>query len=423
MEPTAQPNIAGPKLSLRLWFLMVLTGIGAGFSSGLLMKLLRVVQHACFHYQSGPFLSGVEGVSGTRRIVVLALAAVLTSVVLLLLKKLAHTTGGDVNEAIWKNSGDLKTIPATIKGLLSIVIVGMGVALGREAALKQAGAIIGNRLSALGRLEPWERTMIVACGTGAGMAAAYNVPFGGAMFAVEVLLGSMAIDTVLPALACSFAATAVSWLMLPNAPTYTVADLHTTSALVIWAILAGPVLGLVSAAYIRAVKWAHSVKLGTAGTLLMPMIAFVLLGIAGVRYPELLGNGKNVVQLAIDGKMMISLLVVLLFLRPAATVLCIRAGAPGGLFTPTMTLGAIAGAVFGQGWSHLAPHTDKRPYAMIGAGALMAAATQGPVSSVIFMIELTHRMTPLMVPFLLACAGATLVCRRIEPHSIYSVRD
>jgi CIC family chloride channel protein len=104
--------------------------------------------------------------------------------------------------------------------VLSVVIVGMGVSLGREGAPKQAGAVIANFFSDKARLSDEQRRLLVACGAGAGMGAAYGVPLGGALFSLEVMRGMLALRYVLPALFASVVATAVSWLALPDAPTY-----------------------------------------------------------------------------------------------------------------------------------------------------------------------------------------------------------
>lgn len=400
---------------------ILLTGAGAGISAGLLMKLLRLVQHISFQYQTGDFLQGVEDVSGSRRVLVLMVAAGLVGIVLYALRRIGNG-GGDLDGAIWFKQGEMPLFPTLVSALLSISIVGMGVALGREGALKQAGGLIGNKVSAWFKFSPAQRQMLVACGAGAGMAAAYNVPLGGALFTMEVLLGSLSIETALPALASSFTAVAVSWTMLPNQPTYNFPRVESTTAVLAWAVVAAPILGLLSVAYVRTIAWAAKHKPKEIGMLLLPLPVFAALGLASVRFPELLGNGKNVVQLALTNQMAPALLCWLLVLRPAATILCLRTGAPGGLFTPTMTLGSLAGAVLGQGWGYLFPGPDKGIYAALGAGALIAAAAQGPISSIVFLLELTPNAETLLVPLLIAVTGATAVARRIETGSIYSAR-
>jgi CIC family chloride channel protein len=383
------------------------------------MRLLRLVQHGCYHYREGDFLVGVEGVSGLHRVIVVASAGVIAAIVLTLRQRLPDADAEDLNESIWRNSGLLPQWKMTVNALLSIVIVGMGAALGREAALKQVGGLVGMKVAWWRRLTPEERKLLVACGAGAGMAAAYNVPLGGALFTLEVLLGTVSMATALPAFATSFLATAVSWSMLPNEPTYQLPYLPATRSLFWWAVVCGPVMGYGAVWFVRGLHWAKDHKPKGWGVAVMPIAVFIALGFAAIPLPELLGNGKNVVQLAFESRFGPELLMWLLVMRPLATIACLRAGAPGGLFTPTMTFGSLMGAACGEGWSHLLAGADKRSCAMIGAGAVLAAATQAPISSVAFILELTYNANTLMVPLLVAVVGATFTYSRFERRTSY----
>ena len=139
-------------------------------------------------------------------------------------------------------------------------------------------------------------------------------------------------------------------------------------------------------------------------------------------FPQLLGNGKDVSRLAFAGRVAPALLVTLLVLKPAATVLCMRCGAPGGLFTPSLTVGAMLGGALGYAWSWLWPGVPPGLFALLGAGAVLAATTQGPISTVVLIMELTGRDRSFILPLLLVVGTATLVARSIEPRSIYDAR-
>lgn len=406
-----QPNLQVTKIPLRLWPAILLTGVVAGLVGGLLMKLLRIVQHVCYHYASGDFLSSVEGVSGTRRFIVVTSAGVLAGIVLLLVRRIRDNEGPGLNESIWNHNGELPQRSMTVKALLSIVTVGMGAALGREGALKEFGGIAALRVARGFAITPEQRKLLVACGVGAGMSAAYNVPLGGALFILEVLLGTVSLQAALAAFTTCFLATAVSWLLLPNVPTYQIPYLPVTLSLLVFALVSGPLMGLASVLFVRGVHWARNCKPLGPFIVLLPIMVFAALGAASIEWPALLGNGKNVIQLAFDARLNGGLLVLLLVLRPIATIACLRAGAPGGLFTPTMTLGALLGAGLGEGWAHLWARADKRSCALIGAGAVLAASTQAPISSVAFALELTYSMNSLIVPLLLATCGAVVTFR------------
>lgn len=414
-----QPNLQGPQITPRLAVAIVLTGVGAGLAGGLLMKFLRIVQHLCFHYSSGDFLHGVEGVSAMRRLLIVTSAGALAAIALLLIRRIPDHDGPGLNESIWTQNGLLPERSMSAKALLSVVIVGMGAALGREAALKDGGGIVALRISRWLAITPDQRKLLVACGVGAGMSAAYNVPLGGALFILEVLLGSFSLSTALAAFTTCFVATAVSWLLLPNEPTYQIPYLPVTLSLCVFALVSGPLMGLGSVLFVRGLHWAKSNKPKGAMIVILPLLVFAALGASAMQWPAMLGNGKNVIQLAFDSHLAGSVLFVLLILRPLATIACLRAGAPGGLFTPTMTLGAMLGAAMGEGWSHLWTGADKRSCALIGAGAVLAAATQAPISSVAFALELTYSMNSLIVPLLLAVCGAVVTYRRFESRTSY----
>jgi H+/Cl- antiporter ClcA len=147
-----------------------------------------------------------------------------------------------------------------------------------------------------------------------------------------------------------------------------------------------------------------------------------LLGVVSIWYPQLLGNGKDISELAFTNQVAPALVLMLLVLKPAATVLCVRCGAPGGLFTPSLTVGALLGAALGHAWSWFWPGVPPGLFAVLGAAAVLAATTQGPISTVVLMMELTSRDRSFIVPLLLAVATATLVARTIEPRSIYDAR-
>lgn len=400
-----------------MWPAIVLTGVGAGLTGGLLMRLLKLVQHLSFEYKKGEFLSGVEGVSANHRVLVVAGAGLLVALTLLLIRRIPDHDGPGLNKAIWEHEGELPEKSMAVRTVLSIVAVGMGMALGREAALKQGGALSGLRFAKWFGLTPEQQKFLVACGTGAGMAAAYNVPLGGALFALEVLLGDFSLASALPAFGTAFIATAVSWLLLPNEPTYLLPYLPVTRSLVEWSLIAGPVMGFAAVAFVRGIHWAQKNNPRGMWIVVAPIVVFIAMGLTSVPFPELLGNGKNVVQIALEDRLSVGLILWLVVLRPIATMACLGSGAPGGLFTPTMTFGSLAGLTLGQAWSYVSPDADKRAFALVGAGAVLAAATQAPISSIVFMLELTYNANTLMVPLLIAVVGATWTYRHFEGHS------
>jgi CIC family chloride channel protein len=421
-----QPNVTGRGIvagySARFWMLVGVLGLSTGVSASALIALLRLAEHLTYGYRSGPFLDGVQASSPGRRVIALLLAALVVAAGAWILRRLPTSGGTEVSEALWLRGGRLPLIPSLARGALSIVTVGMGVSLGREAAPQLAGAGIASRLSDWAQLPTWQRRLLVASGAGAGFAAVYNVPLGGALFALEVLLGTVALPLVLPALAVSVIATAVAWITLGTAHTYTMPAYGVHAAQIVWAILAGPIIGVAAVAWVRLIERAGALRPRGAGRLVAPLVVFGLLGVVSIKYPQLLGNGQGIVQLAVLGGISLGLSAVLLVLKPIATAACLGAGAPGGLFTPTLTIGVLLSGVLAGAWSHIWPHTVPASYALIGGGAFLAAAMQGPLSAVVLVLELTRHFDALMAPTLVAVTEATVIARRLGAPSIYSAR-
>lgn len=421
-----QPNVTGRGIvasyDARFWGIVIVLGVATGIGAAVLVALLHLVEHLAYGYRSGPFLDGVAAAAGWRHVVALVVAAMVLCGGLLLLQRLPTSGGAEVSEALWLRGAKLDWISSVARAVLSIITVGLGVSLGREGAPQLVGAATASRLSAWAALPTWQRRLLVASGAGAGFAAIYNVPLGGSLFALEVLLGTVALPLVLPALATSVIATAVAWITLGTSPTYRLSayPLHPTQ--MVWALLVGPLIGVVAIAWVRLVRQAGAMRPQRWGRFAAPLFVFTILGVVSIQYPQLLGNGKGVVQLAALGGLSLGLMIVLLVLKPLATLACLGAGSPGGLFTPSLTVGVLLAGVLGTLWNHIWPGGTLGSYAVIGGGAFLAASMQGPLSGVVLVLELTRNFDSLMAPTLVAVIEATVIARRLGAPSIYSAR-
>ena len=416
------PSTLDLKAAGTFWLAIVLTGLGTGASAAALLLILQSVQHVMWPGRRLDLARCRDGSAPWRHILVLLGAGFLTGAGQLLLVRLTASNSIDITAAIWFSAGRLPTARTLGSAVLSVILVGMGASLGREGAPKQAGAVIANVLSDRASLSDEQRRLLVACGAGAGMAAAYGVPLGGALFALEVLRGMLALRLVLPALLTSVIATLTAWLVLPNAPTYVIPHFDNSVANLALALLVGPIAGLVSVAFVRTVAWADRNRPKRWRRLVAPILALGLLGLLSIPFPQLLGNGKDVAELVFTDQIPFTLLLMLLVLKPAVTLLCLGSGVPGGLFTPSLALGALLGAVVGHACLLVSPDVQPALVAIVGAGAVLAATTQGPISAVVLMMELTGGDRSFVAPLLLAVVIATLVSRLIEPRSIYDAR-
>ncbi len=422
---SAQPNVPGRGIvasyGVRFWALVTLVGVGAGLGAAAFVELLHAVQHVAWGYDTGQFLEGVEHTAAARRVVVLVVGGAIAGGGALVLAR-SSLGAGDVVDALWLRGARLPLLGSILRGVHSIVLVALGASLGREGAPQQAGAAIASTLSQRAGVPDWQRRLLVACGAGAGFAAVYNVPLGGALFALEVLLGTITLPLVLPALATALIATVVAWTFLPDAPTYLIPSYPISATQVVWALVIGPLAGLAAVGYIRLIALASRLRPSTARSrVLTPLVVFAALGAVAIAYPQILGNGKNIVQLAAVAGFGAGLVAILLALKPLATAACLASGAPGGLFTPVLAFGVLFGALLGDGWAQLWPGAPLGAYALIGGAAVLGAAMQGPLAAIVLVLELTRGYS-LIVPIVLAVVEATVIARVVGVPSMYSAR-
>jgi chloride channel protein, CIC family len=423
---TPQPNITGlgiiASYSRRFWALLVLLGVITGLAAAALVGLLRLVERLAYGVHEHTLLASVEAAPHYRRVVALLVAAVVVVVGARILGR-RPTGGTEVTEGIWLRHGELALIPSVARAALSIVTVGLGVSLGREAAPQLAGAATGSALAEWAKLPRWQRRLLVACGAGAGFGAVYNVPLGGTLLALEVMLGTLALPLVLPALLTSVTATAVAWIFLGTGSIYRVQAYPLKASELAFAVIMGPIIGVVAVGWTRLIAAANGLRpKRPLGRYVAPFVVFGALGLLSLQYPQLLGNGRGIVQLGIDADLSLGLLAVLLVLKPLVTAACVASGSPGGLFTPTLALGVLLAGVCGVLWGHVWHGAAPGSYALIGGAAFLAAAMQGPLTGIVVMMELANHFDALTVPTVVAVVEATILSRRLGAASIYSAR-
>lgn len=421
-----QPNVTHDgeaRLTPTFWLAVILTGVATGLFGDLLMWILRLVEHAAFHYHSGSFDGAVAQVGGVRRVVSLLIGGAIGAVSWYLIRRYLKNERSEIDEAVWNGDGDLSPRRSLLTSLVSEVVIGLGASIGREAAPKLMGGASGSVVARWFHLTPAQKRLLVACGGGAGLAAVYNVPLGGALFTAEVLYGSFALPVVFPALATSLIATVVAWFYLPSSATYPdIASYRLSASLMVWSLLAGVVIGLLAVAYVRLIGWVSFHRAQGVNILWVMPMAFVVVGVVGLWYPQLFGNGKDMAHNAFLGLGSVGLLFALFALKPLVTALTLGSGAAGGLFTPFLATGAVLGGFLGALWIHLWPGSPLGAFAIVGAAAMVGATMQAPLAGLVLVLELTHGGFSIMIPMMAATVIATLIVRQIDGYSIYSAR-
>jgi H+/Cl- antiporter ClcA len=248
--------------------------------------------------------------------------------------------------------------------------------------------------------------MLIACGAGAGLAAVYNVPLGGAVFILEVLLGTFAPRALVPAVTTSVVAAMVAWIGLGNVPQYLVPPLEISPSLIAWSVVAGPVFGVAAYGFraLTRVAAAHAPRAWHRVPWCLGV--FFGIGLLATLFPQLPGNGKGPSQLGFDGELGVRLAASLLALKVLAITASIRAGAAGGVLTPSLTVGALLAVVLGHLWNLVFPSIPTAAFAIVGAAAFLASSMNIPLTAIALTIEFTRVGHDLWVPIFLAVAAS-----------------
>jgi len=395
---------------LTLCLVTVAVGVGSGFLGMLLAFLLHGIQHLAFGYSplhiisDESFLAGVSASTPLRRVGILALCGLVAGVGWALIYRYGKPLVSIV-DAI-HTTKKMPPVTTVLHALLQIVTIALGSPLGREVAPREVSAVFATWLSTKAGLSVKEIKIMLACGAGAGLAAVYNVPLGGALFTLEVLLCTFTWSIALPAITTSAIAVFVSWWGLGNEALYHIPNLELCPTLIVWSILTGPIFGFTAYWFIK-IATAQKAR-ATHGWYMIAacLLNFTLIGVLAIYFPSLLGNGKSPAQIEFAESVGLSLSAILLVLRCLITWSSLRAGAQGGLLTPSLANGALLGVIFGIVWSYFVPGCPYEAFALVGATAFLASAQKMPLTAIVLIFELTRIDLVFLIPMMLATAGS-----------------
>ena len=329
-------------------------------------------------------------------------------------------------EAVVLHGGKLSVRPVLGSALASVAAVGSGGSLGREGPMLRLGEAISSWLGERAGLGSYRLKILLGCGTAAGFAAAYNVPIGGSLFAMEVVLGSFALEIFGPIVLSALIATLLARAAESAAPIYAAPGYGLTTP---WEILAFLVLGvfgaLAAVAFTRVIgvtgRLFRGMKVVPRGV--QPILGMAMVGVIAIAAPEVAGNGFSVITRALHGGYALRLLLILAALKLVATALTDAGGCPGGHFTPSLCFGALLGGAYGVGVHALFPSlaTSYGAYAAVGMAAVAAGASHAPLSAMLILFEVTGNYD--LVPALMAgTLVSAFVAKRIYPYSVYTAR-
>ena len=394
---------------------VAIVGIAIGVAAGLLTLMLYQVERIALGYIENSHESGPFHVPAIRRAVSVTAGAAIAAVVWWLLRTRSVRVPS-VKKAV---DGAVMPIWQTIVHvLLQIFIVGTGMSIGREVAPRELGAMFGQCFARRVRLDAKDTRVLVAIAAAAGLAGVYDAPLAGTFFAVEILLADVTLETVALAFACSALASWVASLVKGTHAFYLIgkADGLFTPDYMLFALVAGLILGAAGALFRRGSQWAESNKpSGNAILWLMPL-AGLLTGVVAIAVPQVMGNGRAVAQMSFSSEADLAVVPVLLLsfaAKAMVTLLTIRSGASGGVLQPGIALGASGGAILGILWMHVFHTNSVGMYALLGACALLAASQQAPLMAICLVMELADAPINLFVPIGFAVAVSAFTASRL----------
>lgn len=418
------------------FFLIMLVGVIAGVLGAVVHALIQVLQSLLWRSPEG-LLEAVHRVPRWWVVAVPAFGGLLVGLIGWLSRQPAGGGGmAALIEAVALSGGRVPARPVVANALAAIATVSSGGSLGREGPLIRLGAMISSWLGSRLRMEPHRLKVLVGCGAAAGLAAAYNIPIGGALFAMEVVLGNFALDIFGPIVVSSVISTLISRAIAGNAHLYAAPDFTLAST---WELLPyaglGVIGGLASVAFVLGVRlgrrWFRSMRF--LPDPVKPVLGMTLLGLLALWVPHVLGGGADVINMTLAGQLKlpeqlrlpdeftILFLLGLALAKLLATSITTGCGGAGGLFTPSLFFGALVGGAYGY-WVH-----DQWPqfassygaFAAVGMAAVMAGTSHAPISSILIVFEFTGNYE-IILPLMVSSIISSVLSRGLRRYSIYT---
>ena len=328
----------------------------------------------------------------------------------------------EVMEGVSVRGGRVRRRVAPLKALAAAICIGTGGSAGREGPIVHVGAAIGSAIARFFRSTAGHTRTYVGCGAAAGIAATFNTPFAGVLFAAEVILRDFHLARFSPIVVASVVAVLVSHGFIGNFPAIAVPRFDLVSYWELISYLAiGLASALVSVLFIRAMEdgWRVLPRLGVPAPL-RPAAGGLVVGIIALAVPQVLGVGYETINDCLAGHMGLWLALAVLVAKLAATVATLASGGSGGVFAPCLVMGGLIGHVIGQATGAIAPDMAAAPqaYALVAMGAMVAAATRAPISAVLMIFEMSNRFE-VILPLMVACVPATLLSALLKRDSVY----
>ena len=399
-----------------------ITGVGAGFGAIIFRWLISFFQNLFFGVGRNLFSS----IGPYYVIIIPSIGGIIVGLLIYFFAR--ETKGHGVPEvmlAVAEGGGKIRPRVAVMKALVSSICIGSGGSVGREGPIVQVSSALGSTIGQLFRLNEDKIKILVACGAAGGISATFNAPLAGIFFALEIILREYGTRNFSSVVLSSVIATVVSRTFLGSNPAFMTIPYESLSN---WDSIFYFVLGFISA----FIGWTFIKILYKSEDLFdqwkipsyfKPAIGGLILGIIGYFFPQIFGVGYSSIEQTLNGNMAPMLVLGLVGLKIVATSLTLGSGGSGGVFAPSLFIGAMLGSSFGALLHLLFPSVpiSTGAFALVGMGAVFAGAAQAPISAIIILFEMTGDYK-IILPLMIACVISTLVVRRLSKDSIYTLK-
>lgn len=404
---------------------LVLAGI-----VGIIGGLTNLLFYGCIELLIRVFLRGsgdmvdiAQVLAQWQRVLTPALGGLFAGLVLYWgLRLIGNQGASNILEVVVSGNGRLPMRTAIFKAISSLISIGTGASIGREGSVTQMAATFSSKLGQIAKWPPYRVRLLVACGAASGMAAAYNAPVAGSVFAAQIVLGNFSMNLFAPIIFSSVVATMVSRYFFGIQVFYQVPSYDFTFfSQLPWFLVLGVVSGVLAAGFLKMLRFSED----AFSKLQVPIywrlaLGGLVVGILAIWHPAVWGNGFGAINRILHEQPTLWFIGTLFLAKLLAILASVGSGAVGGVFTPTLFLGAGLGSIFGEtlhllGWTTL----PTGAFALVGMGSVLAGTIHAPLLAMIMIFEISVNYS-IMPPLMLACAISTLAARSLHKDSIYT---
>lgn len=414
------------KLTEHSFVLLIAVAIGllGGYGAVAIQFSIKMFQH--LFWQGDFTLETIQKVPWYWKLVIPLIGGTVVGLVIRFVAKEAKGHGvPEVMEAIALRNGIIRPRVVIAKLFASAFYIASGGSVGREGPVIQIGSAVGSSIGQFFKVNPKRMRTFVACGAASGIAAAFNAPIAGALFAVEIILGDFAVAQFSPIVISSVVATVVSRHYHGDFPAFVVSKYSLASPLeLVNYVVLGFMAGAVAVSFIKTLYFTEDFF----DNLKMPdyvkgAIGGIIIGAIGIFFPQIFGVGYDTMDLALAGGLVWKLALALVIIKLVATSISLGSGGSGGIFAPSLFLGAMLGSFYGGMIHQIFPEwtADSGAYALVAMGGVVGAATHGPIAAILIIFELTNDYK-IILPLMITTIIATLVAQRLQKESIYTLK-